>query len=209
VYDASHVVAALPPLVDELVRRVASDTATVGDLVDLVSDTVHPGDPFGEAASFVGLQHVERHTGVRVGDEGLDSIKGRKFRFKPGDVVYGYLRPYLNKVWAADRHGLCSVDQYVLRPKPGTDAEVLAYILRGQAFLDRAMELTHSLQLPRLRSGLLTALDVPVVAEAEAPKLAGRLDAVRDQVTEVATLREKQARAAKALTPAALNEVFG
>ena len=27
---------------------------------------------------------------------------GRKPKFYTGDIVYGYLRPYLNKVWVAD-----------------------------------------------------------------------------------------------------------
>ena len=92
----------------------------------------------------------------RIRDAGSGAFrsvaKGRKFRFQPGDVVYGYLRPYLNKVWVADMHGLCSVDQYVLRPKNGLPAAYLAHALRSRATLDQATALTHSLQLPRLRS---------------------------------------------------------
>ena len=208
-HDAEAMISGLPSIVDELVRSATSRQAAVGDLVELVSDVVHAGDSPGDANSFVGLQHIERHTGRRTGSDPLDGIKGRKFRFRPGDIVYGYLRPYLNKVWTADRHGLCSVDQYVLRPKSDVDPVVLAHVLRGRAFLDQAIELTHNLQLPRLRSGLLAAVEVPVVATADAPELARRLDEVRDQVTQIATLRDKQTRAAEALTPAALNEVFG
>jgi hypothetical protein len=44
------------------------------------------------------------------------------------------LRPYLNKIWVADRHGLCSVDQYVLRPRPDVDADLLAYLLPAVDF---------------------------------------------------------------------------
>ncbi len=150
-------VSALPRLVDEVVGRASSRRAFVGDLVHLVSDTVHPGDSPGDARSFVGLQHVERHTGRRTGADPIEAMTGRKFRFRPGDVIYGYLRPHLNKVWAADRHGLCSVDQYVLRPKPTVTPEVIAYVLRGQSVLDQTIALTHSLQLPRLRSGLHVA----------------------------------------------------
>jgi type I restriction enzyme S subunit len=208
-HAAEDVIAILPRLVDEQVERVVHHRAPVGDLVDIVSDTVHPGDPVGDAKSFVGLQHIERHTGQRVGEDSLEGLKGRKFRFRPGDVVYGYLRPYLNKVWVADRHGLCSVDQYVLRPKPGTEPELLAHILRGQSVLDRAIDLTHNLQLPRLRSGLLTALEVPVVSEPDVSELVSRLDELRDCVTTIAARRDRQVEATRALTPAALNEVFG
>lgn len=206
---AASAIEALPSLIDGVIGRHATGRARVGDLVELVSDIVHPGDSPGDAEEFVGLQHVESHTGRRLGSDGIDAMKGRKFRFRPGDLVYGYLRPYLNKVWVADRHGLCSVDQYVLRPRLTTNPELLAHILRGRAVLDRAIELTHSLQLPRLRSGLLMSLEVPVTLEGQATDLAGRLDRLRDLGVELVARRELQRRTADALIPAALNRVFG
>jgi type I restriction enzyme S subunit len=203
------VVEALPPIVDELVTSHSSGWARLDELVELTSDIIHPGDDPGDAREFIGLQHVESHTGRRLGSDGIEGLKGRKFRFRAGDIIYGYLRPYLNKVWVADRPGLCSVDQYVLRPRAGTNAELLAHILRGQAVLDRAIELTHSLQLPRLRSGLLMSLEVPVLQPAEATELAHRLVRVRDLVVDLVARREHQRRTAEALIPAALNSVFG
>lgn len=189
--------------------RVGQSTAieTLGDLVDLVSDIVHPGDDPSPAESFVGLQHVESHSGRNLGSDPLPAMKGRKFRFAPGDIIYGYLRPYLNKVWVADRHGLCSVDQYVIRPKPGTDGELLAYVLRGQSVLDRAIELTHSLQLPRLRSGLLLGLDV-AWPERDQRTMLTRLDRTRALFLRLADARQRQSRALSALLPATLNEEF-
>ena len=87
----------------------------LGDCLHLRQEVVHPRDnPAGEA-TFVGLEHIEGGTGLRVGSVQLEmaSLTGRKPQFKKGDIVYGYLRPYLNKVWVAEFDGLCSVDQYV------------------------------------------------------------------------------------------------
>ena len=191
----------LPIVVDQIVGRRAVGRARVDDLVELVSDIVHPGDSPGEAEEFVGLQHVESHTGRWLGSDDIDAMKGRKFRFQPGDLLYGYLRPYLNKVWVADRHGLCSVDQYVLRPRPTTNPEQLAHILRGRAVLDRAIELTHSLQLPRLRSGLLMSLEIPLTPRDQAADLVGRLDFVRDLIVKVVGQRAQQRRTTDAFNP--------
>ena len=88
----------------------------------------------------------------------LESVKGRKFRFRPGDVVYGYLRPYQNKVWVADRHGLCSVDQYVLRPVLASRLRYLPTPFVVEECSTLRWNLTHRLQLPRLRSGLLSSI---------------------------------------------------
>jgi hypothetical protein len=75
--------------------------------------------------------------------------------------------------------------------------------------LDSAIDLTHSLQLPRLRLGLLSSIEVPIVTGWAATKLAERLDLLRDRVVAVAAKRQNQVELSRALIPAALNEVFG
>lgn len=198
----------VPRAIDSLMSASAVGSTKVGDAAEFVSDTIHPGDDPGPADCFVGLQHVESHTGRRLGQDPLQNLTGRKFRFQPGDVVYGYLRPYLNKVWLADRHGLCSVDQYVLRPREGIDGRILAHSLRRQSLLDRAIELTHSLQLPRLRSGLLASLEVPEIPSERVEQLVSRIDASIEAIIAVSEMRRRQTALVAALVPAALNEAF-
>ena len=199
----------LPALVDAIFQSSAVKNCAIQDLVEFVNDVVHPEDDPSPAETFVGLQHIESHTGRRLGESPLGSESGRKFRFRPGDIVYGYLRPYLNKAWVADRHGLCSVDQYVLRPKPGVDSELVGYLLRSAGVLNRAVQLTHSLQLPRLRSGLLKHVRVSVPDSTDVRALVGRLDRTTDRVLDAAELKRRQTRAAAALHPALMNEYFG
>jgi type I restriction enzyme, S subunit len=206
---ADALVATLPTFVDTLTADAATGHERVSELVDFVSDTIHPGENPSPANTFVGLQHIESHTGRCLGSDTLESLEGRKFRFRPGDVIYGYLRPYQNKVWLADRHGLCSVDQYVLRPRPSVEPALLAHTLRGRRVLDSTIELTHSLQLPRLRSGLLSSIEVPIVTGRAAIKLSEQLNLLRDRVVAVAAKRQSQIKLSRALIPAALNEVFG
>lgn len=203
-----HFALLLTALIDSAVEGNAVTRVVIAEVADFVSDTVHPGEDPSPAESFVGLQHIESHTGRCLGSEALGPMKGRKFRFQPGDVLYGYLRPYLNKVWLADRHGLCSVDQYVLRPRPGIDGALLAYCLRGRQVLKQSIDLTHSLQLPRLRSGLLAALEVPVVATSDVEPLVGRLDSLRDRIVRATAMRKHQNDLVGALLPSALNEAF-
>ena len=205
---ARDVLALLPDLVDGIIGSHTPVFMPLCAVAEFVSDVVHPGDDPSPANRFVGLQHVESHSGRSTGWDALGVLKGRKFRFAPGDVLYGYLRPYLNKVWVADCHGLCSVDQYVLRPRAGTSAELLGYALRGRAVLDAATEMTHSLQLPRLRSGLLGQIDVPVVPPQFVEETVTRLNRVREIVLQVRRLRQQQGAAVEALVPSALNEVF-
>jgi len=199
----------LPAVVDSLTDAVAVGQASVEELARFVSDTVHPGEDPAPARVFVGLQHVESHTGQCLGSDPLGAMKGRKFRFRPGDVVYGYLRPYLNKVWLADRHGLCSVDQYVLRPRDRVDGALLAHQLRGRRVLTEAVDLTHNLQLPRIRSALLGRIELPLVPPKDVQMLVQRLDVARDRVVQARELRSRQLKLTGALVPSAMNEAFG
>lgn len=197
-----------PALYEHVLASSCADLMPVRDLVDFVSDTVHPGDDPIPAARFVGLEHIEGHTGVQRGSDPLGMMKGRKLRFRPGDLVYGYLRPYQNKVWVADINGLCSVDQYVLRAKPGVNPSLVAFGLRSRSVLNRINDLTHSLQLPRLRSGLLANLAIPTVAVAAENITSNRLMAVRDGIVSMADQRARQIAISRALIPSALNESF-
>jgi hypothetical protein len=87
----------LPGIVGKILQSRAKSARPLAALAEFVNDIVHPGDDPNPATSFVGLQHVESHTGRRLGESVLGGEKVRKFRFAPGDIVYGYLRPNLNK----------------------------------------------------------------------------------------------------------------
>src|SRR5258708_31639215 len=113
--------------------RSFTGTCPLGDLLDFRNDIVHPEDKPTGSSIFVGLEHIERDTGVRIGSEriNLNEMTGRRARFRTGDIIYGYLRPYLNKVWIAEFDGICSVDQYVFTVRPKVDRNYVARFLRS------------------------------------------------------------------------------
>lgn len=194
-----------PSIVDEIVRRYTTLTKPLSELVSFVSDIVRPGADPAPAHTFVGLQHIESHTGRRIGSSPIGEEKGRKFRFRPGDILYGYLRPYLNKAWSADLNGLCSVDQYVLRPQDFANAELLAHLLRSRNVLNQANEMTHRLQLPRLRSGLLANISLPDVDSSDRSELLGELKEALSAVTDITDRARRRRHQVKALRTSILN----
>jgi hypothetical protein len=195
-----------PPLTQDVFDRSGIATVPARELYSTVSDIVHPGDDLGPARRFVGLEHIEPHTGRRLGELPIQELTGRKLRFVTGDVLYGYLRPYQNKVWLADGPGLCSVEQYVLRPKAGVDPRLLAHALRAERTLAAVNAATHHLQLPRVRTALLGAVEVPDVRGAA--HLVDPLEGVNRRVLDLIAATARQRSALRALLPAARNEEF-
>jgi type I restriction enzyme S subunit len=179
----------------------------LGDLLDFRNDIVHPKDKPAGSSVFVGLEHIERDTGVRIGSEriNLHEMTGRRARFRAGDIVYGYLRPYLNKVWVAEFDGICSVDQYVFMVRPGVDRNYVARFLRSAEFLETAPIGSAPGQLPRIRSGEIAATPIPLPSLAEQRRIATILD-------KADALRRKRKRALDlldSLTQSIFLEMFG
>src|ERR1700749_5073824 len=63
---------------------------------------------------FIGMEQVEDHTRRLLGTVPSAAMKSTAFNFFKGDVLYGRLRPYLNKVYCAEFEGLCSSEFIVL-----------------------------------------------------------------------------------------------
>jgi type I restriction enzyme S subunit len=178
----------------------------------LRKEIVHPRDrPQGRAA-FVGLEHIESGTGKRTGALELDMARltGRKPRFYAGDIVYGYLRPYLNKVWIAEFDGLCSVDQYVYEVRPDVaDTDYIAWFMRSPLYLSRAPIQTTPGQLPRIRTEEVASVHIDLPPLAEQRRIAAILAEQMAAVERARAAAEAQVEAAEALSIAHLREAFG
>src|SRR4051812_47988011 len=87
---------------------------------------------------FVGLDAIAPAS-MKVDDTvPFGIMKSLGSRFQAGDVLYGRLRPYLNKVWHADREGACSGELLVLRANRELEPRFLAYRLHSREFVDYA-----------------------------------------------------------------------
>jgi restriction endonuclease S subunit len=91
------------------------------------------------------------------------SIKSQKLRFSPRDVLYGKLRPNLNKVWLADRTGICSTDIMVLRfDESRALSGFLAYVMREPCFNLKVVQGIGGAQLPRVNFAHFASIQVPL-----------------------------------------------
>lgn len=69
--------------------------------------------------------------------------------FRKGDVLVANIRPYLKKVWLADKEGGCSSDVLVFRVKEGNKSSFLYAIMLQDRFFDYAMKGAKGSKMPR------------------------------------------------------------
>jgi type I restriction enzyme S subunit len=102
---------------------------------------------------YVGLEHIERDIGVFTSEYRRlpEALLATKFRFTPDHVLYGKLRPYLNKVVQADFDGVCTTEILPLLPDTDVlDAGYLYYLLQSHQFVSWASHHVSGANLPRL-----------------------------------------------------------
>lgn len=140
--------------------------------------TVRPDVPY------VGLEHIERGRGTLNGWATSAEAKSLKSVFRAGDLLYGKLRPYLNKVWLAQFGGVCSTDILVFPGSEGIGNAYLKYRLMTTDFVNYATAHCSGVNLPRVSPRALAdfMLWLPPIPEqqrivAKIEELFTRLDA--------------------------------
>ena len=137
----------------------------VRDVFRRSTETVLPGALKGPV-SYVGLQNIMQNSGRLSGEVFTDDparIKSLKSLFYQGDILYGKLRPNLNKVWLADRKGICSTDIFVIQPLDKRAlTNLYAHILRSEYFNNAVMGQLRGAQLPRVGWQSFASLHIPL-----------------------------------------------
>lgn len=170
---------------------------------DKINPLAHPSDLF----FYVGLENIESHTGrllPRPSTPGKE-IKSTKTVFQPGDILFGKLRPNLNKVWLADREGICSTDIWVLRPTSGIEPKYLCEYLRSTAVHKAVSQLAVGANLPRADASSFDSIPVPLPPPREQQRIVAFLDEANALQCKRLESRELLARLGRSL----FQEMFG
>jgi type I restriction enzyme, S subunit len=136
----------------------------LGRICELPDRQVKPPE-FRQYGNYVGLEDIESGTGRVVQYKNVRDLelKSSKFPFDPSCILYGKLRPYLNKVAIPNVGGICSTD--ILPLKPNTDIvskEYLYFYLRSPYFVKTASERSTGANLPRITPNSLVKIPVPL-----------------------------------------------
>lgn len=116
----------------------------------------------------IGLENIEGKTGRFI--ESDSEFEGNGIAFNIGDVVYGKLRPYLQKVWIATFSGNAVGDFFVFRPKDNCYNQYLFYCMLSDGFTSMCNGSTVGAKMPRVSSDFIRSLHyyLPPLSEQQA-----------------------------------------
>ena len=140
---------------------------------------------------YTGLEHIESWTGRLIPSEETPTSDGQSSRFKPGDVLFGKLRPYLAKVLRATTDGICTGELLVLRPNHVTRDYLFNYML-ARDFITIVDSSTYGAKMPRASWEFIGNLPVLLPSENEQCAIAAFLDRKTAHIDALIAKKERQ-----------------
>ncbi len=166
--------------------------ARLGDVTNYgITEKAEPGD-VDDDTWILELEDVEKTTSkllkrVRYSERPFRSSKNI---FDVGDVLYGKLRPYLDKVLIADESGVCTTEIIPVRSYVGIVPSYLRLLLKAPNFIIYANESTHGMNLPRLGTDKARLALIPLAPTDEQHRIVVKVDelmALCDQLEQQQT----------------------
>lgn len=186
-----------------------ADTPTIGTVFTPNRPRISPADK--PELPFIGMEHVEAHTMKLLGTVPAGTMKSSSVHFQPGDVLYGRLRPYLNKVYRPEFEGLCSAEFIVFPTTDGIDNKYLQYFLNSTEFVAFASRLNEG-DRPRVDFKQISPYPFPLAPLPEQRRIVraierhlGRLDAA---VARLHAAKAKLKRYKQAVLKAAVEGAY-
>ena len=130
------------------------------DTVDISTEMVDPTSGEYDDMPHIAPGNIESFTG-RILDN-VKSVKEEqlisgKYRFRPGDVVYGKINPQLGKYFYASVDGLTSADAYVFNGKNGVTQKFLFSLLQTEDFFKYSVSVSKRSGMPKINRDELNA----------------------------------------------------
>ncbi len=146
----------------------------LGELIEPSKEKVDPRDL--NKAFFIGLEHIESGTAKLLGRGSSDEVRSTKSVFRAGDLLYGKLRPYLNKVYVAEFDGICSTDILVFPQTPFLSTKYLLYRILSRDFVGYANRNMSGVQHPRVHFKTLARFLIPLPPLPEQHRIVAKVE---------------------------------
>jgi type I restriction enzyme, S subunit len=178
-------------------------TKRLGDLCSLRKDFADPATLVGD--KYVALEHVDSGSSVLSRWGGSVDLRSTKSRFLPGNVLYGKLRPYLDKAVLAPWAGVCSTELLVLEPdEKEADPRFLAFLLHSSPFVEHAVATTTGVNHPRTSWFAISAFETQIPPRSEQTRIARVLALVEKAIG----IEERLAEVLRRLKAVAMAKLF-
>lgn len=132
---------------------------------------------------YIGLEHFEKDNGI-TGFASAEGVRSLKNIFHPGQILYGKLRPYLNKHDIADFDGVCSTDILVFNCLSRANNKFINYFFNLSYFQEYAVANSKGINLPRVSEKVILDAVFPLPHLDEQQRIVERIESLFAKLDE-------------------------
>ena len=174
-------------------------------LVHPRSERIAPADR--PDVPYIGLEHVQPHTNEILGAVPASSMVSSSATFDAGDILYGRMRPYLNKVARPSFSGLASPEFIIFSESEALDSEFLLKRLSSADFVQFACS-QYEGDRPRVKFDAIGKFLIDLPPRAEQTRIVEKLEELLSDldagVAELKAAQKKLAQYRQSLLKAAV-----
>ncbi len=105
--------------------------------------------------------------------------------FEAGDILYGKLRPNLDKCVIADHDGVCTTEILVMNANDLTTNEYMIYHLHSSKFVHHNTHRSYGTRMPRTNINILGKYSIPVPPLEVQETLLSEAEDIRRAISEM------------------------
>src|SRR5690554_4117376 len=157
-------------------------TYKLSDLFKLRKNSLKPKDFKNQ--KYIGLEHISQEAFMLNGIGNAKDVSSNKYSFEKGDILYGKIRPYFQKVFQVDFTGICSTDILVLHSKNESlfSQDFLYQIAKTKDFTNRAIETSSGTKMPRADWNSMGKFEISLPPLPEQRAIASILSNIDDKI---------------------------
>ena len=182
----------------------------LGDVCKEDRKTIKATDDLAKELPYLSLEHIQTQTGAILWNPSDISEYGGKsntFFFDDRHILYGKLRPYLNKVAIPNFAGRCTTELIPIIPIHVT-RDYLVWILRRPESVAYAMKGRTGSRMPRTNMKEFMSMDIPLPPLEEQKRITAILDERMAAVEKARKAAQEMIDAVDSLKNAILRELL-
>lgn len=138
---------------------------------------------------YIGLENIESGSGRYINT--TSEVEGMANRFCKNNVLFGKLRPYLSKVYLAEKDGICSTE-FIVYDTKSNNCRFIHKLLLSQAFIEVVNSSTYGAKMPRANSDFINNIYVQIPPLSEQQSIADYLDQKCSEIDELISIKQQK-----------------
>jgi restriction endonuclease S subunit len=150
---------------------------------------------------YIGMENVEKNTGHLIEIQQLygNQIKSQTIKIPKEYIIYGKLRPYLNKYWMNEldySNVVCSSEFFVFQIVNSIDKQYFINILGSYIVQRQISDLTSGARMPRISEDIFMNIQIPLPPLSIQKEIAKHIHSMKEQIKDLRQSAEEHKRRA-------------